>query len=61
MDLFHELNAKTPSLKKRPKPLFDREDIREAKKEEENVSTKVIRLLPSEDDLKRFEGQFTGR
>lgn len=53
IDLFHELNPKSAAIEKRPRPIFDREEIKNPPKEE--VETQVIRLLPSQDDLRKLE------
>lgn len=59
MDLFHELNPKTPSLKKKPKAIFDREEIKNPPPDEP-VNTQVIRLLPSQEELRKLESKLKG-
>jgi len=54
IELVHELNPKSAS-KKKSKSLFDREEIKNFVEEE--VETKVIRLLPSTDELKKLEAK----
>lgn len=58
IELVHELNpqSKSSSRSKKGKLLFDRDEIINFKEEEE-VETKVIRVLPSAKDLHKIEAK----
>ena len=63
IELVHELNpqnkssnSSSSSRSKKSKPIFDRDEIINFKEEEE-VETKVIRVLPSADDIHKIEAK----
>lgn len=58
MDLFHVINPKTEEAKKRPRPIFDRDEIKNYKPAEE-LPTQVIRLVPSKEELDKLENKFS--
>lgn len=59
IELVHELNPKESSSKssskRKFKPIFDRSEIKSFVEEE--VETKVIRLMPSETEIKKLEAK----